>query len=118
MKKASLPGNQPSFLFANLLDQLNPKHPLLLLAHPLSWEFLEQEFSPLYAAAGRPAKPIRLMVGLCLLKHLENLSDERVVQLWVQNPYYPVFCGETEFQWQLPCDRFDLFPQTHWRCRP
>jgi IS5 family transposase len=28
---------------------------------------------------GRPSKPIRLMVGLLLLKQLENLSDERVV---------------------------------------
>ena len=108
MKKPSPPSNQPSFLFANLLDQLNPKHPLLLLAKQLPWEFLEREFSPLYATAGRPAKPIRLMVGLSLLKHLENLSDERVVQLWVQNPYYQVFCGETEFQWQFPCDPTDL----------
>jgi hypothetical protein len=28
---------------------------------------------------GRPSKPIRLMIGLLLLKQLENLSDERVV---------------------------------------
>lgn len=49
MKKPSPTGNQPSFLFANRLDQLNPKHPLLLLANQLPWDFLEQEFSPLYA---------------------------------------------------------------------
>jgi transposase, IS5 family len=108
MKKPSPTSNQPSFLFADLLDQLNPKHPLLLLAKQLPWDFLEQEFSPLYAAVGRPAKPIRLMVGLCLLKHMENLSDEAVVRNWVQNPYYQAFCGETEFQWQFPCDPTDL----------
>lgn len=108
MKQPSPTGNQSSFLFANLLDQLNPKHPLLLLAKQLPWGFLEQEFSPLYANIGRPAKPIRLMVGLCLLKHMENLSDEAVVRNWVQNPYYQAFCGETEFQWQLPCDPTDL----------
>jgi IS5 family transposase len=108
MKKPSPPDNQPSFLFPNLLDQLNPKHPLLQLAKRLPWGFLEQEFSPLYATVGRPAKPIRLMVGLCLLKHMENLSDEAVVRSWVQNPYYQVFCGETEFQWQFPCDPTDL----------
>jgi hypothetical protein len=28
---------------------------------------------------GVPSKPIRLMVGLLILKQLENLSDERVV---------------------------------------
>lgn len=108
MKQPSPTGNQSSFLFANLLDQLNPKHPLLRLTKQLPWGFLEQEFSPLYANIGRPAKPIRLMVGLCLLKHMENLSDEAVVRNWVQNPYYQAFCGETEFQWQLPCDPTDL----------
>jgi IS5 family transposase len=48
------------------------------------------------------------MVGLSMLKHMENLSDERVVQLWVQNPYYQAFCGEVEFQWTFPCDPTDL----------
>ncbi len=52
MKKPSPPDNQPSFLFPNLLDQLNPKHPLLQLAKRLPWDFLEQEFSPLYATIG------------------------------------------------------------------
>ena len=108
MKKSSPSSNQPSLLFADLLDQLNPKHPLLLLARQLPWDFFEQEFSSLYAKTGRPAKPIRLMVGLCMLKHLENLSDETIVQRWVQNPYYQAFCGETEFQWQFPCDPTDL----------
>lgn len=38
-----------------------------------------------------------------MLKHLENLSDDVLVQRWVQNPYYQSFCGKIEFQWQLPC---------------
>lgn len=54
------------------------------------------------------------MVGLSMLKHLENLSDEALVQRWVQNPYYQAFCGEIEFQWQLPCDPTSL---THFRKR-
>ena len=33
-------------------------------------------FAEAYSELGRPAKPIRLMVGLLLLKQLENLSDE------------------------------------------
>ncbi len=48
------------------------------------------------------------MVGLMLLKQLENLSDERVVEAWTQNPYYQAFCGMTEFQRSLPCDPTDL----------
>jgi transposase, IS5 family len=108
MQQDSPHTKQLSFLAPNLIDQLNPKHPLLQLAKRIPWDYFETEFSPLYAHTGRPAKPIRLMVGLCILKHLENLSDERVVQLWVQNPYYQFFCGEVEFQWKLPCDPTDL----------
>jgi len=100
--------NQSSFLYPNLLDQLNPKHPLLQLANRIDWSFFETEFAPLYSHRGKPSKPIRLMVGLSILKHLENLSDEVLVQRWVQNPYYQAFTGEVEFQWQLPCDPTDL----------
>ncbi len=78
------------------------------LAKRIPWEYFDAEFSQHYAHTGRPAKPICLMVGLSILKHLENLSDERVVQLWVQNPYYQAFCGEVEFQWTFPCDPTDL----------
>jgi IS5 family transposase len=39
---------------------------------------------------------------------LENLSDERVVEIWAQNPYFQAFCGMTEFHWSLPCDPTDL----------
>lgn len=92
----------------DLLDQLNPKHPLLQLANKMDWQYFETEFAPLYSTIGRPAKPIRLMVGLCILKHLNNLSDENVVRQWVQNPYYQAFCGEVEFQWSFPCDPTDL----------
>jgi IS5 family transposase len=108
MQQDSPHTKQLSFLAPNLIDQLNPKHPLLQLAKRIPWDYFEAEFSPLYAHTGRPAKPIRLMVGLCILKHVENLSDERVVQMWVQNPYYQCFCGEVEFQWKLPCDPTDL----------
>ena len=43
-----------------------------------------------------------------MLMHMENVSDEIVVQHWVQNPYYQAFCGEVEFQWSFPCDPSDL----------
>jgi IS5 family transposase len=91
----------------DLLEQLNPKHPLLALAQELPRPLFEREFAQFYALAGRPAKPIRLMVGLLLLKQVENLSDERVVEAWIQNPYYQAFCGMEHFQWGLPCDPSD-----------
>lgn len=99
---------QSNFLFADLIDQLNPKHPLLQLAKQINWSVFDEAFSPLYSHLGKPAKHIRLMVGLSILKHMENLSDDVLVQRWVQNPYYQAFTGEAEFQWKLPCNPTSL----------
>ena len=99
---------QGSFLYPDLLDQLDPKDTLLLLAKRIPWEQLENDFAPLYAERGRPAKPVRLMVGLLILKQLENLSDERVVEEWRRNPYFQAFCGMKTFQWKLPCEPSDF----------
>jgi len=60
--------NQSNFLYPDLMDQLNPKHPLLRVASEIDWAFLEAEFSPLYSHLGKPNKHIRLMLGLSILK--------------------------------------------------
>ena len=115
MKSKPSPRHKQGHLFyKDLLEQLNPKDPLLLLAQNIPWDMFEREFSPLYAEVGRPAKPIRLMVGLLLLKQVENMSDERVVEAWTRNPYYQAFCGMEYFQWEVPCDPTDL---VHFRKR-
>ena len=49
-----------------------------------------------------------MVVCLSILKHLEDLSEDVLIEHWVQNPYYHAFCGETEFQWQLPCDPSEM----------
>jgi len=75
--------------YSSFEDQLNPKHPLYQLANKIDWDGFENDFLPMYCADnGRPAKPIRRMVGLLILKHLRNLSDERVVLQWEENVYY------------------------------
>lgn len=72
--------NQLNFLQPELKDQLNPRHPLYILANVINWEIFEKEFKKHYCENnGRPAKPIRLMDSLILLKHLRNISDETVV---------------------------------------
>src|SRR5690606_26212279 len=61
------------------------------------------EFSPLYCLDnGRPAKPIRLMVGLLILKHIRNISDESIVEQWSENLCYQYFCGQQEFMATVP----------------
>src|ERR1700738_4007409 len=108
MEGRSPSSSQQSLLFSNLIDQLNPKNGLLKFVKVIPWDYFENEFKKYYALTGRPAKPIRLMVGLCILKHLENLSDEVLVERWVRDPYYQAFCGEVEFQWEIPCDPTDF----------
>jgi transposase, IS5 family len=54
------------------------------------------------------------MVGLLILKQIDNLSDERVVLAWKQNPYYQSFCGIKNFQNTLPCHATEL---VHFRKR-
>ncbi len=100
--------HQPSFTTQYLEDLLNPSVPLYQLANRIPWELFEEGFIKFYSDKGRTAKPIRLMVGLLILKQVEDLSDEVVVERWVQNPYYQYFCGEKEFQWDFPCDPTDL----------
>ncbi len=87
---------------------LNPQNPLYRLAEKIDWATIEAELSPLYADVGRPAKPIRLMVGLNLHKRMFNLGDEPVVKAWVENPYYQFFTRETVFQWKPPVVPSDM----------
>lgn len=108
MKGKSPNHNQLNLYKQRLADQLNPRHPLYRLAENIPWDFFEEEFSKYYSHTGRSAQPVRLMVGLLILKQLRNLSDEAVVERWVENPYYQFFCGEAFLQWEFPCHPTDL----------
>lgn len=102
------PDTLPQSSMFNIANQLDPNDPLLALGRALDWRSLEDAFGTLYSDLGRSAKPIRLMCGLLMLKQLYNLSDESVVEQWRMNPYYQVFCGETEFQTSVPCHATEL----------
>ena len=108
------PHNSPS-LFSSLSEMLNSSHPLYQLADKIDWEKFDTAFEPLYCQNnGRPGKPIRLMCGLLILKHLRNLSDESVVEQWSENAYYQYFCGMQEFTPAAPCASSEL---VHFRNR-
>jgi transposase, IS5 family len=105
---------QPWFLLPDLATMLDARQPLYRLALTMDWTQFETAFAKRYKDEGRPALPIRRMVGLLLLKQLHNLSDERVVEQWTLNPYFQFFCGECEFQWSAPCAASEL---VHFRDR-
>lgn len=90
--------------FSRFEDQLDHKHPLFQLAKIVHWNVFEESFSKHYSLTqGAPAKPIRLMVSLLILKQLRNLSDESVVEQWSENSYYQYFSGEQSFVPHTPC---------------
>ena len=83
---------------------INLEHELCILSGQIDWDSIEREFSVYFSEIGRPSVPIRRMVGLLLLKHIYNLSDEAIVDRWIENPYWQYFSGEKVFQTQKPFD--------------
>lgn len=100
--------SQTSF-FPSLEEQLNRQHPLYLLANQMHWSVFESAFSRHYSAKmGKPAKPIRLMVSLLILKQIRNHSDENLVLTWSENLYYQYFGGQQYFVPKEPCSSTEL----------
>ena len=100
--------------YSTFEEQLSHQHPLYILANKIDWNIFESTFSKLYSDEGRPAKPIRLMVSLLILKHIRNISDESVVEQWFENIYYQYFSGEKSYACGVPCEPSDL---VHFRNR-
>ena len=97
--KGKSPDSQQLHIFNQRLeDLLNPMHSLYKLAKRIPWERLDNELSGFYPDKGRPSNPVRLMAGLLILKQIHNLSDESIIEHWVENPYFQFFCGEVFFQ--------------------
>ena len=102
----------PDFFRARLVEMIDLRHPLAVLAGRLPWAAIEvavapklvpaarpaqqlsgqdllgpfaQEFGRGLSPAGRPRLPIRLMLSLTYLKNSFNLSDEELVERWSEN---------------------------------
>ena len=85
------------------------------LADVIEWWRFDEAFSQYYSEdKGRPAIPIRRLVGLLMLKAYENLSDESVVLAYKRNADYQAFCGAREFQRVPGCISTEL---VHFRRR-
>lgn len=103
-------------LFRVELEQLvDGEHPLVKLGRQMNWAGFEERLGATYAAKnGAPGCRTRLMVALHYLKYQHDLSDEAVVQHWVENPYWQHFSGEQFFQHELPINPSSM---TRWRLR-
>src|SRR4030066_1999261 len=113
--KGKIPKNPQLNVFrVPLVSIINMEHELVLLTQRIDWEKVENEFSVYYPELGRPAVPIRKMVGSMLLKQMYNLGDETFVARWIENPCWQYFCGEIYFQYYNPYDPTDF---VHFRKR-
>ena len=102
-------------LFRARLDQIiNMKHELVVLADRIDWAWLDEQLADRFSDKGRPAEPVRFMIGMFLLKHTYGLSDEQVWDRWVNDPYFQYFTGEEFFQHELVHERSGM---SHWRKR-
>ena len=121
----------PDFFRPRLVEMIDLRHPLAVLASRLPWPQIEANLAPLFtrrvragrvlqqddlfgpslqvagagvAAAGRPRLPLRLMASLLYLKHAYKLSDEELVERWAENVVWQHFSGMTFYEPRFPCD--------------
>lgn len=113
-KTPQTPSNRDMFR-PLLVDIINPQHELVLLERVVDWGYFEREWSAFFTSStGRPATSPRLIAGLFYLQHMYGHSDETVLTMFLQSPYYQHFCGRTYFEHQLPIDPSSL---VRWRKR-
>ena len=105
-------GYQADFFRTELSRLLDPKHPMVKVAAGMEWEAfetaLEQTWHP---ELGRPGVSTRLMVSLQYLKYVHDLSDEGVLAMWVENPYWQHLSGMKFFEHQAPIEA-SIEPET------
>jgi len=115
MKPKNTPVPQDD-LFKNRLEtMIDIKHKLVKLSELIDWQSFDNDWGKLFPSdQGAPAIPTRMIAGLHYLKHLYDLSDEQVVERWVENPYWQYFCGEQFFSHHFPIHPTSM---TKWRNR-
>ena len=107
--------SQQDLFRSQLKNMINPSHSLVKLSKVVNWDQLEKTFGETFCPdAGRPAISTRLMVALHYLKYTHSLSDEDVVEGWVENPYWQYFSGMKYFEHELPIHPTSM---TRWRKR-
>jgi transposase, IS5 family len=97
-----------------LVHFIDREHELISLSKKINWENVEKEFACFYSLKGAPSIPMRIMVGLILLKQVYCCSDKSAIDHWLENPYWQHFCGEIYFQHKAPLHFSDF---SHFRHR-
>ena len=69
MRPKQQPKARHDDLFRSRLDQIiNLKHELVALAESIDWAWIDAELADHFSDHGRPAEPVRFMIGMFMLK--------------------------------------------------
>jgi IS5 family transposase len=114
-KKSPQKNRQRDLFRVELKRIIDLSHGLVKFAKVVEWDRLDELFGATYCLDnGRPGVSTRLMVALHYLKYTFNLSDEDVVEAWVENPYWQHLSGMKYFVHEPPIDPSSM---TRWRKR-
>ena len=106
---------QPELLKIQLIHLLDMEHSLVQLADKFNWTKIDELCSAKFCKDnGRPALPSRMIVGLLLLKQMNDLSDDEVCAKFIENPYFQYFCGNKYFEHKIGLTSESL---SNWRKR-
>ncbi len=114
MTKSSRSEEIQSHLFKPLLrDIVSPRHAMVKLADAIDWQSFDDGLQECFCADnGRPSSPVRLMVGLHYLKYASGMSDDAVLEEWLENPYWQYLTGGIYFEHEYPADQSTM---SRWR---
>lgn len=86
MFKATSQKYERSFLGSYLFEKLVPKdHPLRILSEIADFSQMDEDLKHLYSEKGQRAHSPSMMIRICILKDLYNVSDVRVIQMIEEN---------------------------------
>ena len=69
------------------------------MADLVPWDKLAGVFlASMSQGEGRPSVDLRIVLGVLLVKHIEDLSDERTIEYIQENIYAQYFVGLSSFQ--------------------
>lgn len=76
-----------------LPPEVDPEHEIIKLSNAIQWDRLTEKLSLFYSRSlGRPTKSTRAKIGLLILKHRFQVSDEEVVDMLQRDLYVQYFC--------------------------
>lgn len=87
------------FELQDSLSGLSKSNRWVKLADNLPWDKIEKEYNKRLRNRhnGAGNKPARMIVGAFIVKHVENLSDEKTIQSIQENPYMQYLLGLPKF---------------------